>query len=120
MSPHAFQKQEQTNRHKPIVVVGEDSYYKNEFIDMLTPFRSMSDVHLGWIDTTKHRVDLESAIIRTMLSAPYFAVQKARSFVWSEFESILALNMIEAVQTKYPSPVVFAPKKDGTVRFCVD
>lgn len=108
------------DRSKTIAIPEDYFKYKEEFIYVLTPYQSMWDRHLGRISTIKHRVDLESPIIRPMDLVPYRIESKARDFKRSEIETMLVMNIIEPAKTEWASLVDFPPKKDGTMRFCVD
>lgn len=80
----------------------------------------MWDGHLGRKSTAKHRVELVDPNTPPVPSAPYRAGPKARELEKTEINKVLAENIIEPAQTEWASPIVFAPKEDGTVRFCVD
>lgn len=80
----------------------------------------MWEGHLGSIFTAKHLVDLESPNMGPIYSVPYSAAPKARDLEKLEIDSILATNVIKLAQTEWVSPVVFAKKKEETLRFCVD
>ena len=43
-----------------------------------------------------------------------------RKDIDKEINDMLTLGVIERSESPYSSPVVMVPKKDGTVRFCVD
>ena len=45
---------------------------------------------------------------------------KARYVMVSEIKEMLELRVIEKSVSPYLSPVVLVPKKDGSVRFCID
>ena len=60
---------------------------------------------------------LTSKPIRTKgYSIPY----KTRSVMETEIQDMLDLGVIEPSISPYSSPIVLVPKKDGSVRFCID
>lgn len=81
---------------------------------MIEPIVKMWDVHLGQLSTVKHRVDLKLLNTRMILSVPYRAGQKEHDLEKSEIDNMLAMNVFEPAHTKWESPAVFAPKRDGT------
>ena len=38
----------------------------------------------------------------------------------SEIDKMIELGMIQPLISPYSSPIVLVPKKDGSVRFCID
>lgn len=53
-------------------------------------------------------------------SVSYRARQTAKQFATNEIHIMLQEEVIEPATTKWAGPFVFAPKKDGSLRFCVD
>ena len=73
---------------------------------------------LGRTDLIQHNIKLStSELIR---SKGYAVPLKARDIMDSEIKEMLELGVIEKSVTPYSSPVVLVPKKDGSVRFCID
>ena len=72
----------------------------------------------GLTDRIQHDIKLlTSETIRTKgYSIPY----KTRSVMETEFQDMLDLGVIERSISPYSSPIVLVPKKDGSVRFCID
>ena len=71
------------------------------------------------------RTDLIQHDIKLLTSEPirskgYPVLFKARHVMDSEFKKMLELGVIEKSVSPYSSPVVLVPKKDGSVRFCID
>lgn len=95
------------------------SQYRQEFIQMLEPFSKMWDGHLGRISVAKHRIDLMSGST-PVHSAPYRAGPKVREFQRTKINRMFEQEVLESVTTEWAAPIVFAPKKDGIMRFCVD
>lgn len=94
--------------------------YCQQFIDMLSEFEHMWDRHLGRINAAKHRIELNDRNTAPVHSTPYRAGPKTRGFERVKIDKMLVGNIIEPAQTEWASPIVFAPKEDGTLRFCVD
>lgn len=53
-------------------------------------------------------------------SAPYHTGQSARQFPSYEIDRMLQQDISKTATTNLASPIVFAPKKDGSLRFSVD
>ena len=72
----------------------------------------------GRNDQIQHDIKLlTSEPIRTKgYSIPY----KTRSVMETEIQDMLDLGVIEPSISPYSSPIVLVPKKDGSVRFCID
>ena len=73
----------------------------------------------GRTDQIQHDIIklLTSEPIRTKgYSIPY----KTRSVTETEIQDMLDLGVIEPSISPYSSPIVLVPKKDGSVRFCID
>lgn len=79
----------------------------------------MCDGQLGRTDISKHRLELFSADASPIHFAPYRPSPKAREFEKKEFEKMFLKVVIEPSQTKRAASIMFAPKKDGFLRFCV-
>ena len=72
----------------------------------------------GRTDRIQHDIKLlTSEPIRTKgYSTPY----KTRSVMETEIQDMLDLGVIEPSISPYSSPVILVPKRDGSVRFCID
>ena len=68
---------------------------------------------------TEHKIDLKEGSEPYAQNA-YRAGPKAREFEAQEIDRMLKAGVIEPAQSEWASPVVLLPKKDGTLRFCVD
>ena len=98
---------------------GVDEKYHAEIRRMLHKHASMWSGKLGEINTTRHAIDLKPGS-RPSAVPPYRAGPKTRELEKAEVERQLKEGVIEPAQSEWASPVVFAPKGDGTLRFCVD
>lgn len=79
----------------------------------------MLDRHLGEIKAVRRLIEEISLKNSPIHSAPYGAAPCGREYENHEIDKMLAMDVIEQSQTKWGSPVVFVPNKDGTLRFCM-
>ena len=85
---------------------------------MLSKFKDMWSGCLSKIGATKHLIGLKPGA-RPIYQAPYRAGPMAREDK-TEIDRMLHAGVIEPTSAEWASPVVFVPKKDGTMRFCLD
>jgi len=74
---------------------------------------------LGVIDATEHRIDLQPGT-RPIRSMPYRQGPALRAKAEAEIRKMLDAGVIEPATSEWASPVVLVPKKDASLRFCVD
>lgn len=67
---------------------------------------------------TVHRVDTGDVL--PIASPPYRVTPERREFMRQEVREMLETGVISESSSPWASPVVLVPKKDGSVRFCVD
>lgn len=72
---------------------------------------------LGRIDMANHFIYLNASGARTTNSAPYCSGSKVHKFEKMETEKMVRVKVIDAAQSKWASSFLFAPKKDGSLRF---
>ena len=72
----------------------------------------------GHTDLIQHDIKLLTS--EPIRSKGYPVSFKARNAMDSEIKEMLKLGVIEKSVSPYSSPVVRVPKKDGSVRFCID
>ena len=72
----------------------------------------------GRTDLIQHDIKLSTS--EPIRSKGYPVPFKARDVMDSEIKEMLELGVIEKSVSPYSSPVVLVPKKDGSVRFCID
>ena len=74
---------------------------------------------LGEISATEHRIDLEPGT-KAIRSMPYRQGPAMREKAAAEIRKMLDAYAIEPATSEWASPIVLVPKKDGSLRFCVD
>ena len=57
---------------------------------------------------------------RRVASRPYLVAPHLKAELWWQIESLLKAGIIRESHSFYSSPVLFAPKKDGKLRLCID
>ena len=86
---------------------------------MLRKHSSLWSGALGTIQATEHRNPLEPGT-KPIPSMPYRKGPDMRDMVAKEVNKMLNAGVIVPTSTEWASPVVLVPKKDGSLRFCVD
>jgi len=74
---------------------------------------------LGVIKAAQHRIDLHAGA-RPVRFAPRRAGHTAREAETAEVKRQLQADVIEPTSSEWGFSVVLVPKKDGTLRFCID
>ena len=97
----------------------EDDHSRAAVINLLSQYQDMWSGKLGTISAAKHRIEVLPDA-RPIYQQPYRAGPQAREAEKREIEKMLSAQVIEPSSSEWASPVVFVPKKDGTLRFCVD
>lgn len=78
----------------------------------------MWEGHLGCITDAKHRVELLDNQKKPVHLVRYRTGPKTIEFEKAEIEKAVAWHKVEPTQTEYAAPIVFAPEKDESFRFC--
>lgn len=86
---------------------------------MLSKYAEMCDGGLDSVRTVKNRIDFEKFNARHIRSARYPAGPKSCDLEKEEIEKLVSMNVAETAQSEWESPIVFATKKDGSLRFFV-
>lgn len=82
-------------------------------------FDTMWNGSLAQINETDHRIDLmRNAML--VNQTPYRAGTATRAVFRREIENMRAAGLAEPANTDCASPAVFALKKEGSLRFCID
>eukprot|EP00171_Calliarthron_tuberculosum_P003874 IDg3874t1 len=86
--------------------------------EMLRPFSSMWNGQLGEVKVTEHRIELLPGA-RSVFSQPYRAGIESRKVIQQNVDDLLSQDIIQPSKSQFASPVVLAPKSDGSLRFCI-
>ena len=73
----------------------------------------------GEISATEHRIELEPGT-KPIRSMPYQQGHAMRDKAASKIRKMLDAGVVEPATSKWVSPIVLVPKKDGSLRLCVD
>lgn len=87
---------------------------------MLSKFKTMWDARCDCINVLKQWIELLHDTVQPIKIARCCAGRKTRTFGKVAIDKILEQEIIEPAQNELTAPVVPAPMKDGTLRFCVD
>ena len=97
----------------------DDEALRQKVMASLEKHAPVFEGKLGTIEATEHRIHLKPGTDPVRMQ-PYRAGPDKREKIREQIEYQLAAGIIEPAQTEWSSPVLLAPKKDGTERFCVD
>jgi hypothetical protein len=75
-------------------------------------------IHLGCCNISKHEIRLQSRV--PIYSHPYRKCLREREMLNLEIKKLLEAKIIRQSRSSYASPVILVPKKDGSVRNCID
>ncbi len=98
---------------------GVDKSYHKRIRAMLRKHESMWSGQLGEITVTEHRIELKPDA-RPHKAQPRRSGLKERELTDFEINKQLEANVIEPTSSEWAAPVLFVPKKDGKLRFCID
>lgn len=93
---------------------------RQEILDMPATFQQIWDGRLSRIDMAKYRIDLASQDVRLVNSASYRAGPETRKIEMIKIDKMLHMNVREPAHCEWSSLTLFAPKKDGSLHFCID
>ena len=96
-----------------------DDKLRVQVLDMLREHSSLWSGAFGTIRATEHRIPLEPGT-KPIPSMLYRKGPALREMVAKEVKKMLNAGVIEPANIEWASPVVLVPKKDGSLRFCVD
>ncbi len=98
---------------------GVPKSYHKRIRTMLRKHESMWSGQLGEITVTEHHIDLKPGA-RPYKAQPRRAGLKERELTEFEVKKQLEANVVEPSMSEWAAPVLFVPKKDGKLRFCID
>ena len=94
---------------------------RDKIADVLTRFQDLfvgPDGRLGRTNVTQHRILTTSD--RPVRVPPRRLARGKRAAAEAAVDDMLQKGVVEPSASPYSSPVVLIPKKDGSLRFCVD
>lgn len=94
--------------------------YCNRPIHIFTQAEGKCDTPLGTIKAVQHQIELKRKDNWPIYSASHLPGPKAGELETLEINGMLDMDIIEPIQTDRASPIVFLPKEDVTLSFCVD
>ena len=98
----------------------DDVSLRYEILSMLAKHEDVwHPGHLGEITATEHRIELAPGT-KPIRQAPYRQGHRGRDVQAGEIAKMLEAGVIEPATSEWASPVVLVPKKDGSLRFCID
>ena len=97
----------------------DDHDLRTRILTMLTKHEDMwTSGRLGEIAATEHRIELTDGT-KPIRSMPYQQGPATRTKAEHEIRKMLDAGFIKPATSKWASPIVLVPKKDGSLRFCV-
>lgn len=103
-----------------VINIGDEfKNHRQRLSEILSKCKEMCDGHLGTIKMTTHRIKLPDDA-KTCFQQPYPAATTPCEHEKKEIERMLKEEVIESSTSELAAPVVFAPKKGGTLHFCID
>lgn len=97
------------------MVPGQHSAHHKAFIKTMAPFDCIWDGCFRSIKAVQDQGDLEMTDIRLIKSALYGGGSKAREFEKHKNNLTPGMEVFEPAWAKWTPPVVFVPKKHGTM-----
>ena len=70
--------------------------------------------------TTRFRAGINTGDAAPVRASPYRTSPKEKEIINGQVDEMLAAGVIRPSRSPWSSPVILVPKKDGTIRFCVD
>ena len=121
--PSALPDSEVTNPQgdwRDKLVIGKEHENRREaIVKLLEEFSEMWSGRLGELKNVEHAIDIEEGS-RPVHSQPYRAGPTRRAKEKEDLQEMLDAGVIRPSSSEWASPIVYAPKADGSLRFCVD
>nr|AHN53418.1 pol polyprotein [Nuttalliella namaqua] len=122
---HALDKSQSTPIDGAIldVMVSKEltSDCRQSLFSLLQEYASLFDAcrcPLGVARNVEHRIDTGG--VRPLRQRPYRVSHSERETIETEVTEMLSKSIVRPSSSPWSSPVVLVPKKDGSIRFCVD
>ena len=96
-----------------------DHKVRDKLTTLLRKYAAVCDGRLGTIKGACHRIDLIPGS-KPIFQQPYRCGIERRKAEEAEVQRMLNACVIAPSNAEWASPVVFVPKPDGSLRFCVD
>ena len=93
--------------------------YKEDLLAILENYTHMWDGRFGNVKAAKHRINLVPGA-KPVFQPHNRAGPKERELEKMEIDKMKESGVIQPSTSERAAPIVFAPKKDGTLRFCID
>lgn len=91
-----------------------------QVLDLLRNFTDIWDGHMGIIRTVKHRIVFHPPGSNPVHTARYRAGTAACQLEKTGIDKVIRMRVFYPPQTEWASPIVYMPKKNVTLCFCVD
>ncbi|KAI8496819.1 hypothetical protein Bbelb_254740 [Branchiostoma belcheri] len=91
---------------------------RQQLNDLLHEFADIFQDTPGRTNLAEHRIDTGSS--KPVRQRAYRVAQAHREKMRGELDKMEEMGVIEPSNSEWASPVVLVPKKDGSIRFCVD
>lgn len=92
---------------------------KKKLLELLNVFPDIFNDKPGQTNKVKHEIKLSPGS-QSFNLPPYRIAPGRRQIVEQNLREMLQDNVIVPSKSPWASPIVLAPKKDGTLRFCID
>ena len=93
--------------------------FEEDVRNMLRKHSRLWTGKLGQINAADMHIDVVPDA-KPFMSAPYRVGPKTRQLEQNEINRKLTSGVIEPAMSEWAAPVLFAAKKDGRLRFCID
>ena len=96
-----------------------DDIQKEQLVELIQTFPDIFNESAGRTSKVKHEIKLLTG--SQPCNLPPYSIAPARKHIVEEnLQEMLRQDFITPSNSPWSSPVVLAPKKDGTLRFCID
>ncbi|CAF3358581.1 unnamed protein product [Rotaria socialis] len=86
--------------------------------NLLLKYRTCFNEKTGRTSLTRHHIDTGDS--KPIKLRPYRVSPARQSIIYNQIQQMLQDGIIEPANGPYAAPVTLQPKKDGSLRFCVD